>query len=813
MGRRKKRKGPLAKVAMPKMDIAHETKKGIFVVLIILLGVLSFLSLFDLAGSFGQVLDKGQEMAFGWGKWIFPLLLVVWGIFLYKEEKSYIRGANVLGLLLLLISVLALFHFFLPVNEWKEAARAGYGGGLVGMYLARGFRNVLGFWGGLVGLIALTLVSFMLVFNTSLVSLFGEQSLFAKIFYPLKFITSKFFNGKDEEEMVEQYEEVEEEEEEADDSGQDDEEVLDFSKKIIADAPQDDELAEDEEKDLQNIKKQDADRWKASKIKIDLPIDLLGRSTGKPTSGDIKNNALIIQKTFENFGIPVAMADTAIGPTVTQYSFKPAEGVKLSRITTLSNDLALALAAHPIRIEAPIPGKSLVGIEVPNKSKAIVALREVIENSEFKAAKSNLTVALGKDVAGRVWSYDIGKMPHLLVAGATGSGKSVCLNAIILSLLYQNDPENLRFIFVDPKRVELTVYDGIPHLLTPVITNVSKTVNALRWCLNEMDRRFELLAQHKKRNIEAYNKTAKEKMPYIVFIIDELADLMVAAAKDIESSVIRLTQMARAVGIHLILATQRPSVDVITGLIKANTPARIAFSVASAIDSKTILDSQGAEKLIGKGDMLFLTAEISKPKRLQGALVTDEEIKRVVDYIKDKSGEFEYVDGVTERQKVGGIAGVGLEGNINDDVDELFADAKEIVVSSGKASASLLQRRLSIGYARAARIMDELEEAGIIGPSNGAKPREILMTKEQMEAQNSSPTAGASLHNRDEAEAPDSYLGEDDEDENSLGEVPESPASMSEEEEEEEEESDEEEIGEDDEKKTESEEEEDDDEK
>lgn len=801
MGRRKKHKNKLRGILTPKIDIAHETKKGIIVVFIVLLGVLSFLSLFNLAGNFGELLAKGQELAFGWGKWIFPPLLVVWGIFLYKEGRSYIKGASLLGLFLLLVSVLSLFHFFLPPEEWGDMARGGFGGGFVGMYLARVFRNVLGFWGGLVGQLALLVVSLLLTFNTSLVSLLGEQSLLAKILFPAKFVLGKIFNGRDSKEISEEYEE-EEDDEETDEEP--DEEFLEedgntvpeFTKQAIADAPDEDEEDDTEKKDETNkgqaLDKDEGDRWKTNKIKISLPTELLDKSTGKPTSGDIKNNALIIQKTLENFGIPVAMADTAIGPTVTQYSFKPAEGVKLSRITTLSNDLALALAAHPIRIEAPIPGKSLVGIEVPNKTKAIVSLKEVIESKDFKSPKSNLMVALGKDVAGMVWSYDIGKMPHLLVAGATGSGKSVCLNAIIISLMYQNNPDNLRFIMVDPKRVELTVYNGIPHLLTPVITNVSQTVNALRWCLNEMDRRFDVLSQSKKRNIDSYNKSSKDpaqggqgKMPYIIFIIDELADLMVAAAKDIESSIIRLTQMARAVGIHLVLATQRPSVDVITGLIKANTPARIAFSVASAVDSKTILDTQGADKLLGKGDMLFLTAEISKPKRLQGALVSDDEIKRVVNYIKERSGEFEYVEEVIDRQKVGGIAGVGLEGNISDDVDELFVDAKEIVISSGKASSSLLQRRLSIGYARAARIMDELEEAGVIGPSNGAKPREILMTKDQAARQEDSPTAGAALHNCDEIEAPDNYLGDEEDDPstssgqvNSLGEAPEEPASM-----------------------------------
>ncbi|MFA5644280.1 MAG: DNA translocase FtsK [Patescibacteria group bacterium] len=353
-------------------------------------------------------------------------------------------------------------------------------------------------------------------------------------------------------------------------------------------------------------------------------------------------------------------------------------------------------------------------------------------------------------------------MPHLLVAGATNSGKSVCLNTIIVSLLYQNNPDDLRFILVDPKRVELPTYNGIPHLLTPVITEVSKTINALRWCLNEMDRRYEMLNRAGKKNIQTYNQNGKEKIPYIIFVIDELADLMVSASKDIESSVIRLTQMSRAVGIHLILATQRPSVDVITGLIKANTPARIAFSVASAVDSKTILDSSGAEKLLGKGDMLFTTAELSKPKRIQGAYVSDEEISSIVSYIKEKYGTADYLEGITERQKVSGIGGVGLDGLMGDE-DELLEEAKEIVLSSGKASTSFLQRRLRIGYSRAASILDMLEELGMVGPSNGSKPREIMVSKEQYENTLSNPFSSTPIHNRSASKSPNDYLYKEEE--------------------------------------------------
>ena len=499
-----------------------------------------------------------------------------------------------------------------------------------------------------------------------------------------------------------------------------------------------------------------------------MPIDLLNGKTGQAVGGDTQVGAAKIKRTLENFGISVEMAETKVGPTVTQYTFKPAEGVKVSRIITLNNDLSLALAAHPIRIEAPIPGQSLVGVEVPNKAKAVVGLREILEDSVFKNRKHNLMIALGKDVSGTVWIYDITRMPHLLVAGATNSGKSVCLNTIIISLLYQNNPDDLRFIMVDPKRVELPAYNGIPHLLTPVITEVSKTINALKWCLNEMDRRYDLLNKAGKKNIQTYNADKpEEKLPYIIFIIDELADFMMTSGKEMEAAIIRLAQMSRAVGIHLILATQRPSVDVITGLIKANVPARIAFSVTSLVDSKTILDMSGAEKLLGQGDMLLTTSELSKPKRIQGAYVSDQEINDIISYIKEKSGEADYLEGVTDRQKVGGVAGVGLDGTHGDE-DELMSEAQEIIIKAGKASTSLLQRRLSIGYGRAAKILDMLEEAGIIGPANGSKPREILISKEQFENMQNQGVSAMPVHNRRDMSAPASYLAEDEGDDGTL---------------------------------------------
>jgi len=745
---------------LPKVDLDPDMKRGIFIILILAFGAISFLSLFGLAEGLGGYLEKGIIFVFGWAKWIFPLFLFVTGFLMYNREKDWVRGANYLGVFIFVISFAALLHTFIGQNNWETAVFEGAGGGYLGYGLITIFTKIMGFWASLIVIVCLVFISIMLMFNATLESIIGQESWFAKILYPINYIFNKLFGEKEEaveEELAEAEEPAEDEEPEAEAEAEADLDEVGFHKHKIKTGAEGGE-------GIKAPKKAEAVKdssWQQTHVKIDLPLELLNGKIGKPTSGDIKNNLAVIQRTLENFGIPVEMGEINVGPTVTQYTLKPAEGIKLTRITALSNDLALSLAAHPIRIEAPIPGRSLVGVEVPNQTKATVGLREVLSGEMFKTRKNNTLIALGKDVSGKVWLDDLAKMPHLLVAGATNSGKSVCLNAIIVSLLYQNSPDDLRFIMVDPKRVELPVYNGIPHLLTPVITEVGKTINALKWCLNEMDRRFESLAKAGKRNIGSFNEMGKEQMPFIIFIIDELADLMVAAGRDVEASVIRLAQMARAVGIHLILATQRPSVDVITGLIKANMPARIAFSVASGIDSRTILDSLGAEKLLGRGDMLFTTAEISKPRRLQGAFVSENEIRRIVNYIKDRGGEPQYIESIVERQKVHGIAGIGLEGG--DDEDELMSEAKELIINSGKASASYLQRRLSIGYARAARLLDLLEEAGVIGAGSGSKPREVLISREQYDSMISQGVSGAPLHKQAESVAPEQYLPEDEE--------------------------------------------------
>lgn len=476
------------------------------------------------------------------------------------------------------------------------------------------------------------------------------------------------------------------------------------------------------------------------------PLTLLERDKGKPEVGDIKANANIIKRTLQNFGIIVEMDEISIGPSVTRYALKPAEGVKLSKILGLQNNLELALAAHPVRIEAPIPGKSLVGIEIPNMTKTMVGLASLLSQSEYSDSEKSLMVALGKGISGSATFANLAKMPHLLIAGATGSGKSVTIHVIITSLLFRNSPETLKFIMIDPKRVELTLYNKISHLLTPVITDPKKAIMSLKWAAKEMDRRYNILEQNKVRDIESYHKNilspalekfkktkeglAPDIMPYIVIVIDELADIMQAYPRELEAAIVRLAQMSRAVGIHLILSTQRPSVNVITGLIKANVPTRIALQVASQFDSRTILDSAGAEKLLGAGDMLYMSGEMSKPIRLQSPYISETEVKKVVEYlIKNSEDEIPTDINMEATQSAGSIIFESLGGNDDDSGtdDDLYDEAKETVIRDGKASTSYLQRKLRIGYARAARLIDILEEKGVIGPGEGAKPREVLV--------------------------------------------------------------------------------------
>ena len=706
-----------------KLDLSldPDTRRGIFTVILFVIAALLLLSLFDLAGRMGVTLDGAMAHVFGWDRIVLPFFLIAIGYHLLSPGRLPMKATNYIGFLLFYLSLNPLVHVATFAGTVAAPDALDNAGGKIGMLVAEPIGGLFGLFGAGALFVALFVVSLLLIFNTSLariLSMFGWllgllKKIGLALLFPFRWAVRMMSTRREQ-------------------ALRDAVAVPGTSAVPVATATVMDSIEEenvgahgDAPEILPDRPAPPPPKPRKRHPRVEVPLELLTKRDQRPTSGDIEHNKAVIQRTLEHFGIPVEMAEVSVGPTVTQFTLKPSEGVKLSKITQLHNDLALALAAHPIRIEAPIPGKSLVGIEVPNQVIATVGIREILESREWRERKTNLTFVLGKDVSGKPWVADINRMPHLLVAGATGSGKSVCLNVLLMSLLYSNGPDDLKIILVDPKRVELPVYNGIPHLVVPVITEVEKTVNALKWALREMDRRFDILAKFGARDLASYNARAEEKIPNLVIIVDELADLMMTAMADVEGSIVRLAQMARAVGIHLILATQRPSVDVITGLIKANIPARIAFAVASSTDSRTILDSIGAEKLLGRGDMLFSTAELSTPKRVQGAFVSDDEIKRVVEFLKSRYEPADYDLTITERANSSETRfsnGIPVE----DDSDPLLPDAKEEILRAGKASASLLQRRLKVGYARAARILDLLEQEGFIGPGDGAKPREIL---------------------------------------------------------------------------------------
>jgi len=726
--------------------ISPEVKIAILVTAVFALAILVVLSFFDLAGPLGIYTKAVLKLAFGWGAAAFPLLLAAIGFLLLKGFKYALNRWQILGAVILFLAFLGILHHVPEFENAIAAVNRGEGGGYIGLALSSPFASIAGYWGAWVFLAVLMVVGALL--SLSGILFWREEEEEAE--EQEKEINKDEFKGENtlpgrlmEKWRVwryrKEYNNSEEEpapsiDEEAGVEGEDEEHV------------EGEEPFSSESEDVSP----EPIITKKIKRKISIPLDLLESSTEKPSADDVESTKEKIAKTFKTFGIDVEMDEVNVGPTVTQYTLRPPSGVKLSRLTGLANELSLSLAVHPLRMEAPIPGRSLIGIEVPNKFMASVKLKDLLMSTAFKNRSSNLSICLGKDVSGKAWIADLTKMPHLLIAGSTGSGKSVAINSIITSLMYQNSPDDLKLVLVDPKKVELTVYNNIPYLLTPVITDAKKTVNALKWVVSEMERRYVLLSNRGKRNIEAYNASnKKDTIPTIVFIIDELADLMSVAANDVEAATVRLAQMARAVGIHLVLATQRPSVNVITGLIKANVPSRIAFVVPSQIDSRTILDCAGAEKLLGRGDMLFISPEFNKPRRLQGAFLKDEETERVVNFLKEQ-GEAEYHEEVTESQNNRGsdASGNGSGGSAGE--DELYDEAKEEVVRAGKASASLLQRRLRIGYARAARLLDILETEGIVGPADGAKPRDILVGTTSHEADG---FEDAELYNEDHGSA------------------------------------------------------------
>lgn len=704
---RKKRRRKKSFFLLPGFSLSGEAQQGIWVI-ILLLGVLATgLSLFGQAGEIGFYVNDMLVYLFGNAKWAFPLLLAFTAISLAHNEEKEFDSANIIGLFLFLASISSL-AYFLPAghDNFFEV-----GGGIVGSAIAEFILPYVGLWISAAIFSGALLVSLLLLFDTSIERLIGKESLFFRvIIFVLSVVFSPFvkkdFGDEDEFEEDEDIEEEVEAQEE------------DNNKAVVREYPL-------EESDDSDAKNQDDFSWAKSNVRMNIPLDLLNNKPKKPKSGNIDRHQDIIKRTLLDFGVPVNMGEVRIGPTVTQYTFKPAKGISVSRIKPLADDLALNLAVHPVRIEAPIPGKSLVGLEVPNQTKVMVSLKEILQSKEFKSRKSNMMVSLGRDVSGRAWLDDLAKMPHLLIAGSTGSGKSIGIHSLITTLLYQNDPDDLKMILIDVKQVELTVYDKLPYLVAPVITDNKRAIRSLRWCLGEMERRLEKLKEAGCQNIADYNKRHKERMPYLVVVVDELGDLMSTEKKEVEGPIIRLGQKSRAAGIHMILATQRPSVDILSGLIKANMPARMAFSVTSSVNSKTILDFTGAEKLLGQGDMLYINSSLPNPIRVQGAYVDKSEVRAVVDFIKKKAGRGEYIEEITER-----IQGASIFGDDGEkDEDDLLQESKELILNSGRASATMLQTQLAIGYPRATRILSILEKQGVVGPSIQNKPREVYSDK------------------------------------------------------------------------------------
>lgn len=693
-------------------NLKEETVRGVLAVIFFAISLLFILSAFEVAGVVGRgIFRLFHDLLFGWGYFLIPALFLALSISFFRNLEKRFAGTQVVGSIVLFLSALGLIQVF-----------ADGSGGTVGRWVGEPLIRLFDIYAGSIILFALFIISTLITFDTTLK--IDILSFFKGIFKR----KDKEEGGEKEEEEGEVVEEVE----------------------TVEQAPAPSKEENPVKKLFGGGKKENGDEFISYKAKIlslkaftPPPLSLLEKDRGTPGVGDIKANANIIKRTLQNFGIAVEMDEVSVGPSVTRYALKPAEGVKLSKILGLQNNLELALAAHPVRIEAPIPGKSLVGIEMPNSTKTTVGLGTLLAEPEFQTSDKPLLMALGKDISGTTRFANIAKMPHLLIAGATGSGKSVTIHSLIASLLFRNPPDNLKFIMIDPKRVELTLYNNIPHLLTPVITEAKKAILALKWCAKEMDRRYDVLEGCSVRDIDSYHKnilepelnklrekggdpeSLPETMPYFVVIIDELADIMQAYPRELESAIVRLAQMSRAVGIHLVLSTQRPSVNVITGLIKANIPSRVALQVASQIDSRTILDMAGAEKLLGAGDMLYMSGEMSKPQRIQSAFISEVEVKRVVKYLVEnyESDIPSEIDFTQETSK-----NALFESDFDDeDGDELYEEAREVVVQTGKASTSYLQRKLGVGYARAARLMDMLEERGVVGPGSGSKPRDVLI--------------------------------------------------------------------------------------
>lgn len=688
-------------------------------ILLCVVGLFVLLGGFDTGGKLPVTLFDGVESAFGAAAYLVPFALVYWGIVKFTSEDRRIPMGKMTGVVFILLFSSSLLFTMFATKENELAEYAGGKGGSVGELLGAAALSALDKFPASILFLILAMLSAFFTFGISPKVLLRVGDLFTmpekEGDTDLRTLKARA-EGRDKNFKLNEGVPVEHHASAAFDEKKPSKGLGSFRNSTpqpVAEVVSASAL----------ITTSDPD-WK-------LPsVELLNKNQDKADAGDVSGNAQAIKDTFANFNIDVEMEGANVGPRVTQYTMKPPAGAKLTKITALADNLALDLAAHSIRIEAPIPGKKAVGIEVPNVKAATVRISSILTSPEWHNLKGPLGFAIGRDIAGRAVVADLARMPHLLVAGQTGSGKSVMINGILTSLLYRSSPSDLKLILVDPKQVELTPYNNLPHLLTPVITEPEKCISALKWAVAEMERRLRTMADVGKRNIEEYNNLKKEEgMPYIVIVIDELADLMMMAARDVEALIVRIAQKARAAGIHLILATQRPSVDVITGLIKANVPARIAFTVASQIDSRTIIDQMGAEKLLGRGDMLLLTSDMPKPKRVQAALIDDDETSKVTAFIQEQRAPDYNNEIISQPVQLNGKGGIVPDSGAGggDGEEEVFRDAVRVVIEGRKASTSLLQRRLRIGYGKAARLIEQMEEQGIISSADGNRPRDVLV--------------------------------------------------------------------------------------
>lgn len=686
-------------------------------VLLIVVGIFMLLGGFNTGGKLPVGLFDSAYWMLGWAGYLLPIALIYWGVYKFIAEDRRIPLSKLFGMIAVLLFSSSWFYTAFVTQTTAGAWLGGHGG-----KIGNGFGSTL------MGALDKMPASFLLVILTIL-SVFFAFGISPKVLLKL----ADIFQRPEREDSEEELAALKRKAESPNFKLNEGVPVVHHGSMPAIDKEKPAPVKLSSLKNTASKLAVNEDHealTTASDPNWQFPsVSLLNQKQDKADAGDVNANAQIIHDTFANFNFDVEMEGANIGPRVTQFTMKPPTGVKLTKITALENNLALDLAAHSIRMEAPIPGKRAVGIEVPNVKPATVRVSSLLQSREWADVGGPLGFVIGKDIAGKAVVADLAKMPHLLVAGQTGSGKSVMINTFLTSLLYRNSPSDIKLILVDPKQVEMAPYADIPHLLTPVINEPEKCISALKWAVAEMERRLRTMAEVGKRNIGEYNNLKKEEgMPYIVIVIDELADLMMMAARDVEALIVRLAQKARAAGIHLVLATQRPSVDVITGLIKANVPARIAFTVASQVDSRTIIDQMGAEKLLGRGDMLLLTSDMPKPKRVQAALIEDDETAKVMDFIRMQRPPQYDDEVVSQPVQLNGKGGVVADYGGQDPDDDMFKDAVNVVIENRKASTSLLQRRLRIGYGRAARIMEQMEEQGIIGHADGSRPREVLVS-------------------------------------------------------------------------------------